>query len=154
MPRLIPTTAQAQEQQHQAAGHEQTKEWAIFDDEGKVVEFARPLPLNPPRASGVERREERKAEQLRDRKQGKEYSEVSGKKCSQRIQISNVRISKESYLDTLQCSLLKGFDRPGARPLHVVAMAIGHLFEEGGDIKRRIEGERLFDFPGHPRLTA
>ena len=41
---------------------------------------------------------------------------------------------------------VKGLYRFGARPFHIVAVAVRHFFQESGNIRRRIEGESLLNF--------
>ena len=49
---------------------------------------------------------------------------------------------------------VKGVYRFGARPFHIVAVAVRHFFQESGNIRRRIEGKSLLNFSCNPRLSA
>ena len=49
---------------------------------------------------------------------------------------------------------VKGLYRLGARPFHIVAVAVRHFFQESGNIRRRIEGESLLNFSCNPCLSA
>jgi hypothetical protein len=59
-----------------------------------------------------------------------------------------------TILMLLLCLFVKGFNRFRARPFHVVTVAIGHLFQEGGNVWGRRKGQCLFDLAGHPCLSA
>ncbi len=49
---------------------------------------------------------------------------------------------------------VKGFDCLGTCPFHVVAVAIGHLFEKSRNVLRRVQGQHLLDFARDPGLPA